>query len=114
MKIRKICSHKQSVKDVDQRKICSYHFHRSTNGERDELMRGRGRELMTNSTRYHSFTIIVVTMMVHIVFLGHNAIIVFRKLQETFKSRVQIVLFQFAPGCLISIIYQIGRETNLL
>ena len=47
-------------------------------------------------------------------FSVHNAIIVFRKLQETFKSRVQIVLFQFAPGCLISIIYQIGRETNLL
>ena len=40
-------------------------------------------------------------------FLGHNAIIVFRKLQETFKSRVQTVLFQFAPGCLITIIYQI-------
>lgn len=48
-------------------KTFSYDFHRSTNGERDELMRGRGRELMTNSTRYHSFMIIVVTEKVQIV-----------------------------------------------
>ena len=79
-------------------------------------MRGRGRELMTNSTRYqlNSWLSLWPRWFKLFCFSDHNAIIVFRKLQETFKSRVQIVLFQFAPGCLISIIYQIGRETNLL